>query len=514
MGKKFLIVVILIAFASPAISQKTQGDITEIKANLEHLASDELEGRRTLTNGEYLASEYIAQKFKEYGVKPFGDNGTYFQNFPLIVSKFTPDSHVKISSSDGSVISYNFKTDFIIDARRIPDKQFTGNRSDLVFAGFGITAPEFGYDDYAEIDVTGKTVFVLDDEPLSKDSNYFRGDRATQYSFWGTKWRIARSKGASGLVIIATTGTMERWEALGEWGSGEAIRYPSNESNASNDRIPVICITPDMANKLLSGEKFEYKVINELFLASKEVPVFNLNKKISFELNVEEEEKMSRNVVGIIEGNDPVLKNEYVSIGAHYDHEGIKDGEIYNGADDNASGTAAVMEVGRKLAPLKENGRSVILMLYSAEEKGLMGSKYLSENSDYVKDIIANINMDMVGRMSEDTLQSIGSRRLSTQLGDLVEEANKESSNFVLDYRYDAPDDPNRFYERSDHYNFAKQGIPVVFFFDSMEDDYHKPSDDSYKINYEKISKVVALVEALTLKLSNLETRLKIDNQN
>ena len=514
MGKKFIILVFALVLASSALSQNIQGDISEIKENLEYLASDELEGRGTLTNGEYLASDFIAKKFSEYGVKPFGDNGTYFQNFPLIVSRFKPESHVDIITNDGNLTSFKFKSDFIIDARRIPDKHFMGSNSNIVFAGFGITAPEFNYDDYADIDVKGKTVFIMDDEPLSEDSNYFRGVKPTQYSFWGTKWRIARSNGAAGLVIIATPETMERGKALGDLGSEESISYHSNENDGSNNRIPVICISPELAANILSGEKYDFEALDNLFNESKPIPVFDLSKMINFKFIIEEEEKMSRNVVGIIEGYDPVLKHEYVSIGAHYDHEGIKNGVIYNGADDNASGTAAVMEVGKNLANKKKNGRSILLMLYSAEEKGLMGSKYLAENSVYVNNIIANINMDMVGRMSEDTLQSIGSRRLSSQLGDLVEEANSETSNFVLDYRYDAPDDPNRFYERSDHYNFAKQGIPVVFFFDNMDDDYHKPSDDSYKINYEKIAKVVSLVESLTLKLSNLETKLVIDNQN
>jgi hypothetical protein len=513
MNKKSLLLILFLALPHFVFSQSSQSNLSEIKANLEHLASDEMMGRGTLTEGEILASEFIATKLAEYGVKPYGDNGTYFLNFPLLESKFLPSSKIEIFSG-GKKTTYEFKKDFIIDARRNPGKNFLDTKSKIVFAGFGISAPEYNYDDYAKIDVKGKTVFVLDDEPLSSDSTYFRGMRPTQYSFWGTKWRQARERGAAGLVIIATADAMSRWKELGVWGEGAAIRYPDSQQNTTGDRIPVICVSIETAKKLLEDEKFSFDEISEKFNEKKKIPVFELGKEINFLLAVEEEEKMSRNVIGIIEGTHAVLKKEIVSLGAHYDHEGIKNGEVYNGADDNASGTVTVMDVAKRIASSNENKRSVVVMLYSAEEKGLMGSKYISENADYVKDMVANINMDMIGRMSEDTLFCIGASKLSTELGRLVEEVNARTSNFYLDYTFDAPNDPNRFYERSDHYNFAKVGIPIAFLFDNMNDDYHKPSDDSHKINYAKILKVSDLVYGLTLEIANLGHKLTVDGKN
>jgi hypothetical protein len=514
MGKKFLPVLLFFLLISvfPLNAQTIDADVGEIRSNLEYLASDELMGRGTLTEGERLASEFIAEKFRQYGIKPFGDNGTYFQSFPLALTSFTEESKVKVYSG-GNETTFRVVDDFIIDVRRVSSDEFQKVKKDIVFAGFGITAPEFNYDDYRGLDVKGKTVLILDDEPLSNDTNFFRGQRPTRYSFWGTKGRIARDNGAAGIIIIAPDGTVKEWQRLAEWTLGGGLRYPETES-ASNPIIPVVCVLPEVAKMILDGEEKSYEEIDRMFKESEEVTGFNVDKQFEFDLVVKEEIQYSRNVVGIIEGTDDILKTEYVSIGAHYDHEGIRNGEVYNGADDNASGTVAVMEAGKLLAETKSNKRSIILMLYSAEERGLYGSRYTAENAPYIKDMIANINLDMVGRMSEDTIFSIGSGRLSSELRTIVESSNSKTSNFVLDYTFDTPDDPNRLYERSDHYNFAKQGIPVVFFTDNMSEDYHKPSDDPFKINYLKIEKICELVYDITLELSNLDRKLIIDGTN
>ncbi|MCB0722500.1 MAG: M28 family peptidase [Ignavibacteriae bacterium] len=511
--KKSLLLTLFIVLPRLVLAQSTASDLTDIKTNMEYLASDELMGRETATDGEKIASDYIAKKLMEYGVKPFGDNGTYFQNYPLIQSRFLPGSKVKIYH-DGKTAVYSFGKDFIIDARRNPDPAYLNKKSKMVFAGFGISAPEYNYDDYSALDITGKTVFVLDDEPLSNDSTWFRGERATQYSFWGTKWRQARERGATGLVIIATDGTMDAWGRLSAWGEGSSIRYPDTSTSSGRNRIPVICVSPEMAKKLLKDEEYSYEELERMFNEREKIPVFAMDKEIDFMLENTEEEVISRNVVGIIEGTDPVLKNEYVSLGGHYDHLGNKTGVVYNGADDNASGTVTVMDIAKRFAYSNENKRSIVVMLYSGEEEGLMGSRYASEHLPFIKDMVANINMDMVGRMSEDSLSVIGASRLSTELGELVEEVNGRTSNFIFDYTFDAPDDPNRFYERSDHYNFARFGIPIVFFFDNMESDYHKPTDDFEKINYAKIQRTSDLAYELALVIANLDHKLTVDKQN
>jgi len=198
-------------------------------------------------------------------------------------------------------------------------------------------------------------------------------------------------------------------------------------------------------------------------------------------------------------------------LSAHYDHEGIVKGEIYNGADDNGSGTVAILEAGRRLALLKENKRSIILAFHTGEEKGLLGSKYFTENSDIMSDVVSNINIDMVGREDTESIYSIGSGKLSTELFELVEKVNSETAKFELDYTFDASNDPNRYYYRSDHYNYAKHNIPIVFFYDHMTEDYHQPTDDVDKINFEKIEKVSTLITELALRIANLDHKLIVD---
>ena len=218
-------------------------------------------------------------------------------------------------------------------------------------------------------------------------------------------------------------------------------------------------------------------------------------------------------MVGIIEGNDPVLKNEYVSFGAHYDHEGIHNGVVYNGADDDGSGTVAILETAKAFALSKQNKRSVVVFFHTGEEKGLLGSSYSANHISYINNIVANINIDMVGRESIDSIYCIGSDKLSTELHNIVEDANKETVNFYLDYSFDDPNDPQRLYYRSDHINYARKGIPIVFFYDYMMQDYHKPTDDVDKINFEKILKTVKLVYNIGLEIANLDHRLVVDKK-
>jgi Zn-dependent M28 family amino/carboxypeptidase len=222
----------------------------------------------------------------------------------------------------------------------------------------------------------------------------------------------------------------------------------------------------------------------------------------------------ARNVIGIVPGSDESLQYQYISVTAHYDHDGIKNGIIYNGADDNASGTTAVLESARQISSLRKNKRPVIFIFFSAEEKGLLGSDYYVNNTDYISDVIANINVDMVGRESSDTIFVVGSGRISGEYYRLVEEANKETVHFHFDYSYDQEGHPERIYYRSDHWKFAQKGIPAVFFTDMHKADYHKPTDDAERINYEKVEKVTRLTTQIILKTANLKHKLTINNSN
>ena len=212
-----------------------------------------------------------------------------------------------------------------------------------------------------------------------------------------------------------------------------------------------------------------------------------------------------------MEGADYNLKNEYVALSAHYDHEGIKGNKIYNGADDDGSGTVGVLETARLLTKAGNNKRSVVFIFHTGEEKGLLGSKYLTSHAEWLPNTVAEINMDMIGRESIDSIHCIGSDKLSTEFFNLVEKVNNDGDYFTFDYRFNADNDPNRFYWRSDHVHYAEKGIPIVFFFDYMKADYHKPTDTVEKINFEKIYKVSKLCEGIILEVANQDHKVVVD---
>jgi Zn-dependent M28 family amino/carboxypeptidase len=266
--------------------------------------------------------------------------------------------------------------------------------------------------------------------------------------------------------------------------------------------------------QLFENEKYSFAEIYKLINDRSQLPSFEMDKEIKVAVKLDEVLADSYNIAGIIEGNDPLLADEYVAIGAHYDHVGVIDGKVYNGADDNGSGTVALLEVARAFAETKLNERSILVVFHGAEEKGLLGSEYFTDNFDDINRITAHINMDMVGREHIDTLYSVGSGMLSSEFQKLVEEVNSETVNFVFNYKFDDPSDRQRIYYRSDHYNYARHNIPIVFFYDYMREDYHLPADEIDKINFEKIKKTAVLVYNIALRTANLNKRLEIDTQS
>ena len=243
----------------------------------------------------------------------------------------------------------------------------------------------------------------------------------------------------------------------------------------------------------------------------------------SMELDIKGTPVQTENVVAIIEGS--TLPEEYIVISSHLDHEGIKNGEIYNGADDDGSGSVALLEIAEAFQAAVEAGngpkRSIIFLHVSGEEKGLLGSRYYTDNPLYpLANTVANLNIDMVGRTdpkresdNDNYIYLIGSDRLSTELHQVSEAANKATVNLTLDYTYNAEDDPNRFYFRSDHYNFAKNNIPVIFYFNGTHADYHKPTDTVEKIRYDLLAQRAQLVFYTAWELANRELRIVVDKK-
>jgi Zn-dependent M28 family amino/carboxypeptidase len=282
----------------------------------------------------------------------------------------------------------------------------------------------------------------------------------------------------------------------------------------------------------LQGEKVDYETIKKQMNEGAVAGAFDLNKRAEFTVAAKVDTLSTQNVVGVIEGSDPQLKNEYVAVGAHYDHVGMRatgDGDrIFNGADDDGSGTVATMAIAEALAKGPRPKRSVIFVWHAGEEKGLWGSEYFAENPAVpINQIITQLNIDMIGRSKKEgdtkplnanltgpnEIYVIGSKVMSTELGALSEEVNNSFLKLAFNYKYDAPNDPERFFFRSDHYNYAKKGIPIIFYFSGTHEDYHRPSDTADKIDYQKMEKVTRTIFATMWKLASAPSRPKVDKQ-
>ena len=486
--------------------------IENIRANMEFLASDELEGRDTATKGGDLAALYIKSELKKYGIGVLEEIGSYYQEVGLVRTMFDKNSQIRLLDTDDNIIAeLEYLTDFVGSSRTFPAIDTVTN---MVFAGFGISAEEFNYNDYDSLDVAGKFVLVWPGEPVSEDTAFFAGEKDTKYAGLFNKVSNAKKQGALGIFLVSKMEATYGWESLVNYTSkgGLSLRDVANDKNKISTRIPRAYLRSSSLETILNlGEK-NYDFIEERVTSGKPIPRFELNTKVhvSFKF-VSDSNVIANNVIGYFEGNDPVLKNEIVAIGAHYDHVGKSSAGIYNGADDNASGTVAMLEVAKAVAYNKDFKRSVLFAFHTGEEKGLLGAKYLTANLEAMDNIVAHINLDMVGRGPTDRIYNIGSDKLSTEFSEIVNRANSESVNMVFDYRFDAPDDPNRFYTRSDHYHYAKHGIPVVFFFDYMTKDYHKVTDTADKINYEKVAKISDLSYHIIRITANQDAKPEVD---
>lgn len=481
----------------PALSGES---LSFIKANLEFLASDELEGRESTRRGSKTAAQFIANQFKQYDLVPFGDNGTYFQDFALQNTTFMDSSRMAFFYGDS--ISLTFADNFIPFQAGEPI-----TKSEIIYMGYGISDSALAYDDYKNTDVVGKTVVCLFGIPFRKnDPEYFKNGKNWNGSI--RKAKVARENGAKAIIILQSNKWVKNWSLL-------ADNYINGSIGKLNEdkEINAVWIDSLTIKKLFSLDHLNYDQIRDTLNNGYIKSGTLLNSRCSINIIKKTEKVMARNVLGYIKGHS---ENEarLTILGAHYDHNGIKGGEIYNGADDNASGTSALLEVARQLS--KTNNRNpVLICFWDAEEKGLLGSEYFAENYNPKSNIQTYINIDMVGREHLDSIYTYGAKFYSKELYNLVEKSNIELSAFVLDYSYDDLNHPERPYQRSDHWNFGKYKIPFVAFSDKHNgkkiNDYHKPTDTSEKINYTKIKKLSHLVRILTLKLANLNHDLQTD---
>ena len=492
--------------------------VEELKDHMYFLASDELTGRRSGTDGYDIAAQYAATQFRAAGLKPLvkdaEGNDSFLQKFDLVSIKQGKGNTLAIRKDD-VVVSFEHSDDYILFR---PGKDFDREYEPLevVFLGYGIEEPDYGFNDYEGIDVAGKIAVVMLGAPLKEGKAVLPQKLHARYvPQMGAllKYETARKHGAAGFIVVPYPQMFAGWKLLvKQLGNMSIITLPDSgkrgKDSAMNPEVPVLIANKTMIETLFSREAYNPAT------AEGEYGSFHLQGvDLSLKVNMERELLPTANVVAVVPGTDPVLKDEFITIGAHLDHDGIRDGKIYNGADDNASGSVAVLEAAEALA-VSPARRSVVFILYAAEELGLLGSTYYVNNSPVpLENTILNINMDMVGRDDDQIpggMYAIGSDKRSTELKDLLIRTNESTVNLNLDFRFDE-NDPERWFYRSDQLEFHNKGIPVVFFTSGDHPDYHKPTDDAEKINYEKIMSVSRLVYELAMTVGNRDERLRID---
>ncbi len=488
-----------------------------LKKHLTILASDSLEGRETGSPGIKKAAEYIVTEFKKYGIKPISAIGGYEQKVA-----FTWTSWKEITLNINGV-EYKHLWDFLAvsaENNSIPELK----ADQIVFLGYGIDDPQ--YSDFQNVDVRNKVVLIYKGEPVKKDGTYWISGNSVA-SDWNNnidKKAEAAYKHGARLVLVIEDDIKKHLETNRRKILGNAMSLGLPDSKPMN-KANVIQISTSIAKDII-GKSFKKLIRKRDKINKKGTPeslVLNSTLSVKMEKNVRVLE--GSNILAYIEGEDEVLKNELVIVTAHYDHLGKKGEDIYNGADDNGSGTVTVMELARVISKMKAEGmgarRSILLMLVTGEEKGLLGSEYYVNHPVFpLKQSIANVNIDMIGRVDEahasdpNYIYVIGSDRLSTELHTINEEMNKLHTKLLLDYTYNAESDPNRYYYRSDHYNFAERGIPAIFYFSGTHPDYHRPGDTADKINFERMESIGKLVFHVIWELANRDERIRVDVQS
>lgn len=514
-----------------AKSVTTQRGVDTISANqirdyLTFIASDEMEGRDTPSRGLNLTAKFLAMNLTRWGFKPAGDEGSFFQRIDLRRER-ADTGQTKVDFNGRTLAS---GTDFL------PVGGSGTVSGQLVFAGNGWFVKSKGIDAYKGVDPAGR-IAVIFGNPNTQPRGVTRADYGKQGEEYMNPSDYARSKGVAGLIYVPDAQYLNNWrlrQRFVERGSTVVAKF---QSQTATTPLPSIVITHDAANTILAGEtQTAAATLNasngSLPATLPESFLLSDQKKITMNVVNTTETIPTQNVVAVWEGSDPVLKAEYVALGAHYDHVGSGcpskgPDTICNGADDDGSGTTALLGMAEALskAPTRPK-RSVLFVWHCGEEKGLWGSRYFTEYPTVpLNQIVAQINLDMIGRSKKEgdtnsrnrdltgpgAIYLIGSTMMSTELGELVNTVNKSYLNITYDTRYDDPADPNRFFFRSDHYNYARKGIPIIFFFDGVHEDYHQVGDTADKIDYEKMEKITRTIYMTLWEIANRPVRLKVD---
>src|SRR5919108_4542060 len=514
MSLSLLIAIALAAPASPVDPRVAPGfdaiQVRDLRADLTFLASDPLEGRMSLATGSEVALQFIAAEYAKAGLTP-PLNGSFLQPVPLI--EYLPDVQQTqlVLRRSGMQQRCEFLKNFIGFFPR--DVEVT---APVVFAGFGITAPQFNYDDYASLDARGKIVLIFDHEPQENDpDSIFNGLGNTTAANVRLKVLNAQRHGAVGVLIAGEPNrkhpsNLERLARI----PGIMDRFTRRPAQALLDNngitIPYFTVNDDVAAALLANAgkpPSELQASIDRTLRSPSVVLRDTTVEMRV-VNASMRRATTWNVIGLVEGSDPALKNETVIFSGHFDHEGVWDGKIYHGADDNGTGTVGVIELARAFMRNRDKPkRSLVFAVFAAEERGLLGSYFYAANpARPLSGTRAVINFDMIGRNEAPSAQTEGLTKISAdtsnELGLIgtinspdyraaVERADQRVG-LALTYKWDQ-DAALNIFQRSDQFPFAIRDIPAVWWFTGFHPDYHQPSDTVEKINFEKMQKILQL---------------------
>ncbi len=437
----------------------------DTKALLDHvkvLASDEYEGRAPGTQGETLSVNYIADAFKKVGLKPGNTDGTYFQNVPLVGITPTPAPLVFTKGSDKQTLKW--KDDVVAWTKHVAPSASVEN-SEVVFVGYGVVAPEFEWDDYKGIDVKGKTLIMLVNDPpvpdpgntSELDPKTFGGKAMTYYGRWTYKYEVGAQKGAAAVLIVHETGPAGYGFNVVQGKTGEQFDLVTTDKNMGRAAIEG-WITLDSAKALLKSAGQDFDALKQR-AATRDFKPVALGVNASMTIHNKLRTIDSRNVVGVLDGSDPALKNEFVLYTAHWDHFGKTADGIFHGAEDDALGCAALVEEARAFTKLPSPPkRSILFLAVTSEEQGLLGSQHYATMPIYpLAKTAADINLDswnVHGRTKDITLVGYG----ASDLDDYARDAAAEQGRIV----HGDAEPEKGFYYRSDHFNFAKEGVPAL----------------------------------------------------
>lgn len=491
-----------------------------LRTHLNILGSDSLQGRGTGSLGEKKAAQYLAKKFEEFGLQPVSSNGSYYQYIPLHGSYPLQKTDLKIHFANQD-ISLSLNDDYVLYTSG--EQTFLSSKYPLVFVGYGITAPEYDYNDYQNMDMQGKVAVFLEGEPYSDNDSYFEGEKNTIYSYPESKQRIALSRGAVGSILIPFKYKLSK----NKWSKTVDEFYFENITLASSvNKNLSILFNPLSANILFQNSLYDLNEVYQMHI-EKNMKSFFLNCELSFKGYFVERDFLSPNIIGLLEGSDPQLKDTYVIVSAHYDHLGIgrpiNGDSIYNGALDNAIGVTGLLELAKIFSNEKEIlKRSIIFLFVTAEEKGLLGSYYYTSSPPIpLYKTIANVNID--GLAVFDRFKSIiGIGSEYSSLGKIYE---KVSSNLNLSTSEIPQEFENfRSFYQSDQASFAQAGIPSIMFYEGIDPEektlekamrwyinyseniYHSPFDDlSQEVNLNATMQHLEFLYNFIFELANSE---------